>query len=115
MIFLVVACIQTCATLAQRAGACNQGQGPRVHGMSTKKNLTSCSLWHQKVASWNQPRPALFCLLVVLQEKNVAPVIAPFWERAEFPHQLVSSLGALGLVRVLKGRQPSIHCFSMQS
>jgi hypothetical protein len=25
-------------------------------------------------------------------------MIVPFWERAEFPHQLVSSFGALGLV-----------------
>ncbi|KAF5832892.1 acyl-CoA dehydrogenase/oxidase [Dunaliella salina] len=30
-------------------------------------------------------------------ERNVAPVIAGFWERAEFPHQLVPSFAALDL------------------
>ncbi|KAJ9509971.1 acyl-CoA dehydrogenase/oxidase [Haematococcus lacustris] len=30
-------------------------------------------------------------------EKEVAPVICGFWERAEFPHQLVPSLATLGL------------------
>lgn len=32
-----------------------------------------------------------------LQEAKVAPVIAGYWERAEFPHELVSSFGKLNL------------------
>lgn len=31
------------------------------------------------------------------QERRVAPVIAGFWERAEFPHELVPSFAELGL------------------
>ena len=31
------------------------------------------------------------------QEKEVAPVIAGFWERAEFPHHLIPRLAMLGL------------------
>ncbi len=31
------------------------------------------------------------------QESAVAPVIADYWERAEFPHSLVPSFAALGL------------------
>lgn len=36
-------------------------------------------------------------LRLCLQEANVAPVIAGYWERAEFPHALVPSFAALGL------------------
>ena len=31
------------------------------------------------------------------QETHVAPVIADYWEKAEFPHPLVPSFAALGL------------------
>lgn len=31
------------------------------------------------------------------QEKEIAPVIANFWERAEFPHHLIPRLATLGL------------------
>lgn len=31
------------------------------------------------------------------QEREVAPLIADFWERAEFPHQLIPKLAALNL------------------
>ena len=31
------------------------------------------------------------------QEKEIAPVIADFWERAEFPHHLMPRLATLGL------------------
>ena len=36
-------------------------------------------------------------MLVLVQEKEVAPVIAEYWEKAEFPHSLVPSFAKLGL------------------
>ncbi len=36
-------------------------------------------------------------LLILLQEQEVAPVIADYWERAAFPHQLVPKLAKLGV------------------
>ena len=36
-------------------------------------------------------------LLRLHQEKEIAPVIADFWERAEFPHHLIPRLATLGL------------------
>ena len=36
-------------------------------------------------------------LLVPPQEQEVAPVIADYWERAAFPHQLVPRLAKLGV------------------
>ena len=32
-----------------------------------------------------------------LQEREVAPIIADYWERAEFPHELVPKLAKLNL------------------
>ena len=32
-----------------------------------------------------------------MQEKEVAPIIADYWERAEFPHELVPKLAKLNL------------------
>ena len=34
---------------------------------------------------------------LAVQEKEIAPVIADFWERAEFPHHLMPRLATLGL------------------
>ena len=40
----------------------------------------------------------------MVQEKEVAPVIADYWERAEFPFQLVPGLGKLNIASsVVKG------------
>ena len=36
-------------------------------------------------------------LLLLLQETEVAPVIAGYWEKAEFPHELVPKIAKLGL------------------
>jgi hypothetical protein len=41
------------------------------------------------------------------QEAKVAPIIADYWERAEFPHELVAELGKLGVGgATIKGAQP---------
>lgn len=46
------------------------------------------------VSGWAHPfRPVQHCT----QVKEVAPVIAGYWERAEFPHELVPKLSKLGL------------------
>jgi hypothetical protein len=45
-----------------------------------------------------QPRAAqLTARASHAQEAKVAPIIADFWERAEFPHELVAGLGELGV------------------
>jgi len=44
----------------------------------------------------NIPWP-LSCTLSSLQEAEVAPIIAGYWERAEFPHEVVPKISKLGL------------------
>jgi len=39
----------------------------------------------------------VLCPTCSAQEREVAPLIASYWERAEFPHQLVPSFAALDL------------------
>ncbi len=39
----------------------------------------------------------LSTLSTLSQETEIAPVIAPYWERAEFPHALLPALAKLGL------------------
>ncbi len=40
----------------------------------------------------------LLCVLrSCVQEREVAPIIVPYWERAEFPFELLPKLQALGI------------------
>lgn len=53
--------------------------------------------------------------LVFLQETEVAPIITPYWERAQFPHMLIPKIARLGIAGLsAKEYGSSVKCPDIQ-